>query len=364
VSDETPAAPTRSQSPNSGLSRNPVLVLVLGLILGLAGGFVGGYIGGRTAVSNGSSSGAAGTCDVTRVASSVLPSIVTLKVSSGSAGGSGTGVIIQSDGTTITNDHVIAPAGDNGTVQAVLDDGTEHDAEILGRDPRTDLAVVKIKGMSNAPALQWGNANALTVGTPVVAAGAPLGLSGTITSGVVSALGRNVPVPTESGSTILVGAIQTDASINPGNSGGALVTCDNRLVGINTAIATQGENGASGSIGIGFAVPSTVAEPIFDQLLKNGSVNHPSFGMETTAMVAQDASGSTHVGLRVDTVTSGGPAAAAGLQAGDIITGVKGQGQLHPDTFAHLAVTSKAGDQFDVEYLRDGQQHTATVTLR
>ncbi|MBO0811834.1 MAG: trypsin-like peptidase domain-containing protein, partial [Microlunatus sp.] len=326
-------------------------------------GVVGSLI---TRSTSGSPQAGAGGCQVSDVAAKVLPAVVTISVRGQSGGGSGSGVIIDANGTVVTNDHVISVGANGGHISAILNDGTEVPARLVGRDPTTDLAVLRMESSNRMPTLRWGDASALTVGQPVVAAGAPLGLSGTITSGVISALGRDVPVPTDTGSTVLVGAVQTDASINPGNSGGALVTCNGELVGINTAIATvpdQNGNGGGGSVGIGFAVPSSVAQPIVQDLIKNGRVSHPTFGMSTQPVTRTDSAGATEVGLAVTAVDSGGAAEKAGIKVGDIITGVQGVNQVHPDTLAHLAAVSSIGDTVDLTLLRDGQQHKATVTL-
>jgi putative serine protease PepD len=188
---------------------------------------------------------------------------------------------------------------------------------LVGSDPKTDLAVLKVEA-PGLPTIRLGDATGLRVGQPVVALGAPLGLSGTVTSGIVSALNREVTAPTgQGGVTVLIGAIQTDASINPGNSGGPLVGCAGRLIGINTAISTvpnaEGQAGG-GSVGIGFAVPSQIVTDITDQLLASGRATHPWVGMSTAEISAAAASylGSP-TGLFVQAVATSGPAGAAGL---------------------------------------------------
>ncbi|WIB34362.1 trypsin-like peptidase domain-containing protein [Curtobacterium sp. MCSS17_005] len=322
----------------------------------VAVGALAGWIGSRTgAPTNQAAVGRtniSSVCNAADVARRVLPSVVTIEVASASGEGSGSGEVIDASGIVLTNDHVIA-AGGGGSITVRLDDGTELPAEIAGRDPRTDLAVLRTNPDRRLPALSWGNSNRLVVGEPVVALGAPLGLSGSVTTGVVSALGRSVPVPTGdgTGSTVLTGAIQTDASINPGNSGGALVDCDGRLVGINTAIATipSSSGETSGSIGIGFAVPAAVARPIADALRTDGTVAHPTAGAQTTPVALRSSAGAISVGLQITAVTRNGPAADADLQVGDVITGIDGVDALHPET---------------ITYVRDGRQEQATVTLR
>lgn len=336
------------------------VVVVAGIGAGAAW-FAAGSSGGRS----GSGGDRDPVCDAAEVARRVLPSVVTIEVSSASGSGSGSGEVIDPSGIVLTNDHVIA-GGDDVTVR--FDDGAETGAEVVGRDPRTDLAVLRVDVERRLPALEWGDSDDLVVGEPVVALGAPLGLSGSVTTGVVSALGRSVPVPLAdgTGSTVLAGAIQTDASINPGNSGGALVDCDGRLVGVNTAIATvpSADGSTSGSIGIGFAVPATVARPVAEALRTEGSVAHPSTGIETLPVVVRRADGTRSPGLLVTTVTDDGPAARAGVREGDVIVDVGGVDTLHPDTLAFLEATGAPGDRIRITVLRDGSEHDRTVTLR
>jgi putative serine protease PepD len=353
----------RPAQPGLSLHGWGVGVAVVALLAaGIIGGIVGSLITGFTSLGAGRS----GSCRVADVAAKVLPAVVTISVRGQGGSGSGSGVIISSDGTVVTNDHVISAGADGGRISVTLDDGTEKPARLIGRDPTTDLAVLRIEGGGNLPTTPWGDSGALVVGQPVVAAGAPLGLSGTITNGVISALGRDVPVPTDDGSTILVGSIQTDASINPGNSGGALVTCSGHLVGINTAIATVPDangTGGGGSVGIGFAVPASVAQPITQELIDHGRASHPTFGMGTLPVSRPDASGREEVGLAVTSVDSQGPADQAGILVGDIIITVSGVDQLHADTLAHLAATSSVGAAVQLTLLRGEQQHEVTVRL-
>lgn len=341
--------------------------------VGAVAGWIGSGAGRGTSDADavGSTTGTANhaACNAADVAREVLPSVVTIEVgsSSGGGGGSGSGEVIDASGIVLTNDHVIADGADR-PVTVRLDDGTELAATVIGRDPRTDLAVLRTDTDRRLPALPWGSSDRLVVGEPVVALGAPLGLSGTVTTGVVSALGRDVPVPTGdgSGSTVLTGAIQTDASINPGNSGGALVDCAGRLVGINTAIATvpSASGSSSGSVGIGFAVPAAVARPVAEALRTDGSVAHPTLGVSTLPVALHHADGSVAVGLRLTAVAAQGPAASAGLRPEDVITAVRGVETLHPDTIAHLEATRDVGDDVHVTFVRDGREHTATITLR
>ncbi len=330
---------------------------------GLAIALIAGGLGSYAAIKL---SPAAGACDTPRVAAEALPSVVTIFVSGRGGAGSGSGAVIRSDGVIVTNHHVIAAAAQAGTIEVLLNNGDSEAAELVGTDPLTDLAVLKID-RNKLPSLLLAPREPLVVGQPVVALGAPLGLSGTVTAGIVSGLNRNVPVPkTGGGTTILAGAIQTDASINPGNSGGPLVTCEGRLVGVNTAISTVPDAGGvagGGSVGIGFAVPASTAQRIVDQLLANGRATHPWIGA-TTAEVSQDIADrfGTQAGLFVQSVTAGGPAEAAGLLPGDVITRIGG-GSATSTSLAWLLVSAEVGDQVAIEFSREGAPKETTLIL-
>ncbi|WP_348789083.1 trypsin-like peptidase domain-containing protein [Leifsonia sp. NPDC080035] len=314
-------------------------------------------------------SGNRSSCDAAGVADRVLPTIVTVQVTGAGGAGNGSGQIIDEDGHILTNNHVIASAADGGELTVRFSDGHELPATLVGRDPKTDLAVVKVHDDEPLPVIEPGDSGSLVVGQPVVALGAPLGLSSTVTAGIVSALGRTVPVPSDDDTNaVLAGAIQTDASINPGNSGGALVDCSGRLVGVNTAIATvPGSAGqrSTGSVGIGFAVPVAQALPIAHELIEHGEVNHPSAGISVTPIPPSVAAayGITD-GLFVQGIVVGGPAAKAGIRPGDIIVSLNGQPSVSADALTAVQVTSSAGDTVDVVYVRGGREHTTKVTLR
>ncbi|MGO4533857.1 S1C family serine protease [Leifsonia sp. 2MCAF36] len=348
-----------------------VLAVVAAVILlgaGTLGGLAirsAGTIGALTA-SRVTGLSSQSVCDAERVARDVLPTIVTIGVSAGDgSGGTGSGEVITSDGYILTNNHVIAPAADGAEITVLYSDGTTHAAKLVGRSPRADVAVVKVDA-TGLPVIQQGNSTNLKVGQPVVALGAPLGLSSTVTTGVVSALGRTVPVQGDDDrNAVLANAIQTDASINPGNSGGALVDCDGRLVGVNSAIATvPSATGVAGggSVGIGFAIPESIAMPIAKQIIDTGKVTYPTFGI-SVAPIQPGVSGNEQSGLYVQSVTPGGPAAAAGIQAGDIITKVDGKPVASIDDLTVIQLTHKPGDQVEVTYERDGKKQTTRVTL-
>jgi len=336
-----------------------VALIVAAVVAALVGGAVG--VGGAKYFAP-----VSGSCDTQRVAAEVLPSVVTIFVTGADGSGSGSGAVIDPGGLVLTNDHVIAAGATDGSIDVLLNNGQRVPATLVGRDPLTDLAVLEIKADHLRP-LPLAPEVPLNVGQPVVALGAPLGLSGTVTAGIVSAVNRSIPVPKAGGgTTVLVGAIQTDASVNPGNSGGPLVTCDGQLVGVNTAISTvpnEAGVGGGGSVGIGFAVPAGTAQRIVDELVENGHATHPWIGATTAEISPQAAAAfGTLPGLYVQAVSAGGPAATAGLQPGDIITSIKGQ-QATAVGLAWLLVTAAIGDEVPVTYLRGSTKSETAIVL-
>ena len=303
-----------------------------------------------------------------RVADQVLPSVVTISAQGPSGAGTGSGEVIRTDGYILTNNHVINVAASGGKVEVHFTDGTTAEATITGRDPLTDLAVLKVTGQSKLKAIALGSSSSVRLGQPVVALGAPLGLSGTVTAGIVSALDRTIEVPGENNqSALLVGAVQTDAAINPGNSGGALVNCDGQLIGVPTAGASvpssSGET-SGGNIGLGFAIPVDLAKTVSDELISTGRVTHAYFGLQATPIPAESATqAGLPQGLYVAAVAPSGPAAAAGLRTGDIITSIDGTPATSTIQLQELTLTKKAGDRVSVDYQRDGHKATATITL-
>jgi putative serine protease PepD len=320
--------------------------------------------GGAAAVL--ASQPAPGTCDTVALSASVLPSVVTVFATGSASSGSGSGSIISADGLVLTNDHVIADAVGSGTIEVLLNDGDLLPATLVGTDPITDLALLRVD-RTRLPVLALARQDVLVVGQLVVALGAPLGLSGTVTRGIVSALNRNIPVPKAGGgTTVLAGAIQTDAAINPGNSGGPLVTCAGHLVGVNTAISTvPNANGVAGggSVGIGFAVPAATAGRIVDELQRNGRATHPWIGAQTAEITqATAARFGVTAGLYVQEVTAGGPAATAGLQRGDVITSLAGSPATSV-SLAWLLVSRQVGDSVAVAFTREGAAVDTTLVL-
>ncbi|MBO0821366.1 MAG: trypsin-like peptidase domain-containing protein [Nocardiopsaceae bacterium] len=344
-----------------------------------AGGVIGGIIAtvidspepasGASASSGApASGGGAQSCQISEVAQKTLPSVVTISAKGGSGAGTGSGEIISSEGYILTNNHVVAPAaGDGGALTVTFSDGKAASARLVGRDPLTDLAVIKVNE-SGLPAIPVGKSGSLAVGQPVVVLGAPLGLSSTVTSGIVSALDRTIQVPGEnSQSALLIDAVQTDAAINPGNSGGAMVNCAGDFVGIPSAGATvPSESGESsgGSIGLGFAIPSDLAIPAANEIISTGRVSHAYLGLQAAPVAANAAEvNGTAEGLIVSGVDASGPAADAGLAAGDLITSIDGHPAVSTDQIVELTLRKQPGDKIEIRFTRNGAPRTATLTL-
>jgi putative serine protease PepD len=300
----------------------------------------------------------------------VLPSVVTISATpaSGKGGSTGSGEVYKSDGYILTNNHVIANAVNGGKVQVLFADGSSAPASIVGRDALTDLAVLKADLPSGVPPIAIGSSSSLQVGDPVIALGAPLGLSGTVTSGIVSALDRTIEVPAEDdASALLVAAVQTDAAINPGNSGGALVNCSDQLVGIPSAgasVPTSTGESAGGNIGLGFAIPVNSAVTVADEIIATGHATHSYFGLQTVPVpeTAAKEAGVTG-GLFVAGVVAGSPAQQAGLQEGDVITSIDGKQATSNIQLQEVTLTKNPGDTVEIGYLRGGKSEKTTVTL-
>jgi putative serine protease PepD len=290
--------------------------------------------------------------------------VVTIAAHGSGGSGTGSGEVIRSEGYILTNNHVISIAANGGSVEVLFSDGLTAAATITGRDPQTDLAVLKIEPSHELKVISLGTSSSVKVGQPVVAIGAPLGLSGTVTSGIVSALDRTVEVPGDNDrSALLVSALQTDAAINPGNSGGALVNCAGQLVGVPTAGATV-PNSGGGSIGLGFAIPVDLAKSIADEIIATGRVTHAFFGLQTLPIPpAAAAQAGLPEGLFVQTVTPAGPAASAGLRPDDVITSIAGEPATSNIQLQELTLTKKPGDTVSIGYVRAGHAATTTVTL-
>ena len=318
---------------------------------------------------------------VEQVAAKVVPSVVKLEVDFGRQSEEGSGIVLSSDGLILTNNHVVsaaqggpggpptpdapdAPAGPGGAqTKVTFADGGTATFSVVGTDPSSDIAVVRAEGVSGLTPITIGSSGNLRVGQDVVAIGSPLGLEGTVTTGIISALNRPVAAggDVKNQNTVL-DAIQTDAAINPGNSGGALVNMNGELVGVNSAIATLGGDAGgpqaqSGSIGLGFAIPVDQAKRIADELVKNGSASHASLGVQVGNDAATD-------GARIVEVTGGGAAAAAGLPSGVVVTKVDDRVINSADALV-AAVRSRApGDKVTLTYLDPaGKPQSVEVTL-
>ena len=308
---------------------------------------------------------------VAQVAQKVQPSVVMIQGQTGE----GSGVVLSDDGLILTNNHVVVGAGQGGQMTVKFNDGKTAKASVVGTDPSTDLAVIRADGVSGLTKASLGDSDQLQVGDSVLAIGSPLGLEGSVSAGIVSALNRTVTVGgeqeqqqmppgwgqqqqqgQESGATTLGDAIQTDAAINPGNSGGALVNAAGQVIGINSAIATNG--GSSGNIGVGFAIPGNTAKQVSDQLISGGKVTHAFLGVSVT-----DASGDVP-GALIRQVTSGSPADKAGLKQGDLITKIGDTPVEGGDTVVGQVRGFKVGQQVQITYMRDGKSSNVTVTLQ
>ncbi|MGW5362079.1 S1C family serine protease [Actinopolymorpha pittospori] len=301
---------------------------------------------------------------VQQVANKVLPSVVSITIATSQGVGNGSGIVLSDDGLILTNNHVAAAGSQGGSLSVTFSDGKTVKASVVGTDPTTDLAVIRAARTSGLNPAQLGSSAGLSVGQNVVAIGSPLGLSGTVTSGIVSALDRPVRTSGESESdqSTVIDAIQTDAAINPGNSGGALVNMAGQVVGINSAIATLGSSmgGQSGSIGVGFAIPIDEARPIAKQLIDDGRAEHAQLGVTVTEATGSDG---VSTGAALQGVNANGAADKAGLRQGDVITKVDDRQVTDADGLIAAVRSYRPGAKVTLTYVRDGQTHTAKATL-
>jgi putative serine protease PepD len=369
-----PFYPGDQPRPRSGAGRK-IGTGVLMLAVAVGGGVVGGLVthhydhtatttvaGGGTAVDT---APIIDRSSLASIAAAVRPSVVS--ITTGNAEGSG--VIISADGYILTNNHVAVTA-QGQSVNITFSDGSTTKAVLIGTDAKTDLAVFKAQNVSKKLTVaKFGDSSALRVGDTVLAIGSPLGLDSTVTAGIVSALNRTIDESsdsqpqdpfnpgTQSGSqpgTTIAGAIQTDAAINPGNSGGALVNTNGEVVGINTAIATNG--GSDGNIGVGFAIPSNRAKVVAQDIISGTKVSHPQLGV---SVVTADG----NAGAQVKQVVSGSPADNAGLKVGDLITAYNGQPVHTSDDLVNFVQAGTVGTKVPLTVVRGGQTMTITVTL-
>ncbi|EGD56645.1 S1C family serine protease [Gordonia neofelifaecis] len=338
---------------------------LLALFVGLFGGLVGRWtaevvtpLHANTVHLEGESPDSDGaTTNVERVAKAAANSVVTIEVRTAVDGGSGSGFIVDKAGYIVTNNHVISKAANDSKakLEVVFSDRQRVPARLVGRDVKTDLAVIKVDDVANLTVAKLGDSDKLQIGQEVIAFGSPLGLDKTVTSGIVSALDRPVPLrpDADSDTDAVINAIQTDASINPGNSGGPLLNDDGQVIGVNTAGAMTG----GGSIGLGFAIPINEVIPIANTLIKDGKVKHPSVGI-TAATVRNDRI----FGAEVKDVAPGSPAAQAGLREGDVITKFNGRSIEGADELTVAVRTSKIGEPVKFTYWRDGRYFDGELT--
>lgn len=349
-----------------------VVATIVGLIAG-----VSGYSIGRTtdtnstvAASSISSSASATTPgtrpaplpgSVTDIAARSLPGVVSILAEGTSQSGSGSGFVIRPDGYVLTNNHVVDLVAKGGKLTVTFSDGATAKGAVVGTSPDYDLAVIKVEriGLLTLP---LGDSSQVRVGDTAIAIGAPLGLDGTVTAGIVSALDRPVTAgdsgSSGDGPTSFINAIQTDAAINPGNSGGPLLDERGNVIGVDSAIATLGASSGSesGSIGLGFAIPINSAKRVADQLIATGKATTPILGVKLDM-------GFTKGGARVQSLTPGSAAAQAGLQPGDVITALDGR-QIHDGTELVVAVRSHSpGDRVVVIFTRNGRTQKTTLVL-
>jgi putative serine protease PepD len=312
--------------------------------------------------------------DWVAVASAVEPSVVAVQVEAGNTGGEGSGVLMDTDGHVLTNNHVVSEGTGSPTITVVLSDGRAYPASIVGTDPSTDLAVIKLNSkISGLKPATFGSSSAVRIGDPVMAAGNPLGLSDTVTTGIISALNRPVSTQASGGGQdpfgqsatdpVVTNAIQTDAAINPGNSGGALVDAGGRVIGITSSIASLSSgSGQSGSIGLGFAIPIDEAKLVADQIVKTGRVQHAylGVGLQDDSVTLDGAQLEAAI---VRNVQDGSPASKAGLKTGDAVIAVNGQ---RIDTRNSLIGSIRAvspGTKVTLTIIRGGKKQDVSVTL-
>ncbi|GAA3761845.1 hypothetical protein GCM10022240_13050 [Microbacterium kribbense] len=409
------SAPARTEKKNSGAGKVVGLLVAAALVGGAAG--LGATWAGANLWGPVGASPAAGPSVVTvnntesvnattAIATKVLPSVVTISVSSGQNGGTGSGVVLSKDGYILTNTHVVTIDGQTASpsISVTTSDGRIFSAKVVGTDPIYDLAVIKVSGATDLTPITWGDSSKLNVGDETVAIGAPLGLANTVTTGIVSALNRSIEIassaaprqgdntdnggngngngngdngnspfyfdfgqqpPTQQANeSIKIAVIQTDAPINPGNSGGALVDSAGKLVGINVAIASTGSTSSSsqsGSIGVGFSIPSDIAHRVAAELMDGGHATHGLLG--ATVRDAASMPSATMTGADIVSVTSGGGAAKAGLRAGDVVTSFNGVPVGSAVDLTAQVRAAAAGSTASVTFVRDGQTQTVQATL-
>lgn len=366
--------PSLSPAPRRGLGAGAVIAVVAIALVAGAGGGVGAQQllddtpAPQVPTTMGGSPAPRPEGSVAEIAATALPSVVSLQVAGAEGVATGSGFVLRADGYILTNNHVVAGAAGGGDIVVLFSDGHESSAELVGRTKDYDLAVVKVEDKDLIP-LPLGDSDQVVVGDPVVAVGAPLGLNGTVTTGIVSALHRPVQAGDGGGDqegAAYIDAIQTDAAINPGNSGGPLVNAAGEVIGINSAIATPpgAAGAATGSIGLGFAIPSNQAKRTAEQLIANGVATYPVIGVLLDqryqgegVRVVQSAQGGT------DPVTAEGPADRAGIKPGDVILAIDGRPVTASDELI-VAIRAKApGDTVTLRVRSGSGERDVDVVL-
>jgi putative serine protease PepD len=373
VGFDTLGAPVDHRAPGSSRRRGRAGVVVGAVLLALVCGVVGGAVGAwwvqrpATLYDSGASLGTPPSGTLTRPADSVagiaqrvLPVVVSIDVRGADGGGTGSGFVIRSDGYLLTNNHVVAQAATGGSITVHFNDGSTSTARIVGRSPAYDLAVLKVQ-RTGLPVATLGNSDAVVVGDECIAIGSPLGLAGTVTTGIISATHRPVTTGADDGSEpSYLSALQTDAAINPGNSGGPLVDAQGRVIGVNSAIATLGSSslsgGQTGSIGLGFSIPVNQARRVAEQLIQRGYATHPVVGASLDP--AYDGNG-----VRITQVQPGGGADRGGLKPGDVVVSVDGVPVTAPEQLIVAIRSKQPGDTVVLGVQRGGSGPTVTLPV-
>jgi putative serine protease PepD len=377
-------APVPAPEPRDRRGPSTGVFLIVAVVIALVAGALGAGVGvvatgdhtGTVDLGGNGGTSTTGNRDrapgsVAGLARRLVPSVVMIKVQNGTEGGAGTGFIVHG-GYIVTNNHVVAPVVNGGNMQVVFNDGRTTTATIVGHDPTSDIAVIKPATLGGRKALTLGNSDDLAVGDPVIAIGSPLGLAGTVTTGIVSALNRPVSTSGEGGESAFINAVQTDAAINPGNSGGPLVNSKGEVIGVNSAIATLGsqtlgsDKQQSGSIGLGFAIPSNQVRKVAEQLISHGKATHAVIGacidMSYQGGGARIATNGSQT-CKGGTIVAGGPAEKAGLKAGDIITSFGGKPISGSDELIMAIRARSPGERVQIGYTRGTQRSTTELTL-
>jgi putative serine protease PepD len=361
---EPPATPV-PDGPRRGLGLIVLVSVITALLAGALGGTLGFVFASRSGVGGGPQlGGGGGTAPLTQrapdslagVVKKVLPSVVTIKVHSAGATSLGSGFIVSTDGYAITNDHVVT--GSTGPAEVTFSNGNTASAKVIGSDPESDVAVLKLDAGGLAP-VEFGDSDAVQVGDPVLAIGSPLALANTVTYGIVSALDRPIEAGEAGGPTRYYAAIQTDAAVNHGNSGGPLIDAGGRVIGINAVIKSLGsDDQQAGNVGLAFAIPINQAKRLAQDIVDTGKARRTVIGAELETSYR-----GPNGGVRLQTVEAGGPAANAGLKVGDVLTRIGGAQLQEPGDLIAMVRKYAPGTGVSVEYTRDGAKHNAQVVL-